>query len=216
MAAPNSKATLKEYALRQLGKPVLDINVDDDQLDDIIDDALQYFAEYHYDGTIRTFLKHKINNNDLVNQKSNASIGQSTTGTHISTNMTFEEGQGYVVLPESVLSVLRIFPFVDKSGLNMFDLRYQLRLNDLYDISSTSIIQYEMVQNHIQLLDEILIGQVPIRFNKAQNRLYLDMDWTAAVTAGEYILIDCYRKIDPTQFKDVYNDVWLKKYFTAF
>ena len=126
MAAPNSKATLKEYALRQLGKPVLDINVDDDQLDDIIDDALQYFAEYHYDGTIRTFLKHKINNNDLVNQKSNASIGQSTTGTHISTNMTFEEGQGYVVLPESVLSVLRIFPFVDKSGLNMFDLRLSL------------------------------------------------------------------------------------------
>ena len=142
MAAPNSKATLKEYALRQLGKPVLDINVDDDQIDDIIDDALQYFAEYHYDGTIRTYLKHQINTNDLANQKADASIPQSTTGSHISTNMTFKEGQGYVVLPESVYSVLRVFPFVDKSGLNMFDLRYQLRLNDLYDISSTSIILY--------------------------------------------------------------------------
>ena len=215
MAAPNSKATLKEYALRQLGKPVIDINVDDDQIDDIIDDALQYFAEYHYDGTIRTYLKHQINDNDLANQKADASMSQSTTGSHISSNMTFKEGQGYVVLPESVYSVLRVFPFVDKSGLNMFDLRYQLRLNDLYDISSTSIIQYEMVQNHIQLLDEILIGQVPIRFNKAQNRLYLDMDWSNAVTSGEYIIIDCYRKIDPTQFTDVYNDVWLKKYVTA-
>ena len=203
MAAPNSKATLKEYALRQLGKPVLDINVDDDQLDDIIDDALQYFAEYHYDGTIRTYLKHKINDNDLANQKSNASMGQSTTGTHISSNMTFEEGQGYIVLPESVYSVLRIFPFVDKSGLNMFDLRYQLRLNDLYDISSTSIVQYEMVQNHIQLLDEILIGQVPVRFNKAQNRLYLDMDWSAAVTSGEYIIIDwkTSKKINKVSYK---------------
>ena len=129
--------------------------------------------------------------------------------------MTFKEVQGYVVLPESVYSVLRVFPFVDKSGLNMFDLRYQLRLNDLYDISSTSIIQYEMVQNHIQLLDEILIGQVPIRFNKTQNRLYLDMDWSNAVTSGEYIIIDCYRKIDPSQFTVVYNDVWLKKYVTA-
>ena len=215
MAAPNSKETLKQYALRQLGKPVIEINVDDDQLDDIIDDALQYFAEYHYDGTIRTYLKHQINDNDLANQKADASMTQSSTGSHISSNMTFKEGQGYVVLPESVYSVLRVFPFVDKSGLNMFDLRYQLRLNDLYDISSTSIIQYEMVQNHIQLLDELLIGQVPIRFNKAQNRLYLDMDWSHAVTSGEYIVIDCYRKIDPTQFTDVYNDVWLKKYVTA-
>ena len=214
MAAPNSKATLKEYALRQLGKPVLDINVDDDQIDDIIDDALQYFAEYHYDGTIRTFLKHQINDNDLANQKQDASIGQSTTGSHISSNMTFKEGQGYVVLPESVLSVLRIFPFVDKSGLNMFDLRYQLRLNDLYDISSTSIIQYEMVQNHIQLLDEILIGQVPIRFNKAQNRLYLDMDWEQ-MTVDEYLIIECYRKIDPATYVDIFDDIYLKRYATA-
>ena len=214
MAAPNSKATLKEYALRQLGKPVLDINVDDDQIDDIIDDALQYFAEYHYDGTIRTYLKHQINDNDLANQKADASMAQSSTGSHISTNMTFKEGQGYVVLPESVYSVLRVFPFVDKSGLNMFDLRYQLRLNDLYDISSTSIIQYEMVQNHIQLLDEILIGQVPIRFNKAQNRLYLDMD-VDMINANEWLIIECYRKLDPNDFTDIYNDMWLKKYATA-
>ena len=109
MAAPNSKATLKEYALRQLGKPVLDINVDDDQLDDILDDALQYFAEYHYDGTIRTYLKHQINDSHLASQKADASMNQSSTGTHIASNMTFKEGQGYVVLPESVYSVLRVF-----------------------------------------------------------------------------------------------------------
>jgi len=215
MASPNSTATLKEYALRRLGKPVIEINVDDDQIDDIIDDALQYYKEYHYDGTIRTYLKHQINDNDLVNQKTDASMAQSTTGTHISNSMTYKEGQGYIVLPESVMSVLRIFPFTDKSGMNMFDMRYQLRLNDLYDLSHTSILQYEMVQNQVQLLDELLVGEVPIRFNKAQNRLYLDMDWTNAVTASDWVIIDCYRAINPTQFTDVFNDVWLKKYVTA-
>ena len=141
--------------------------------------------------------------------------GDDETATKNSVSSTFKEAQNFLVVPESVISVINIFPFSNKGNLNLFDVRYQLRLNDLYDISSTSIIQYEMVQNHIQLLDELLIGQVPIRFNKAQNRLYLDMDWSNAVTSGEYIIIDCYRKIDPTQFTDVYNDVWLKKYVTA-
>ena len=115
MASPNSKTTLKEYALRQLGKPVLEVNVDDDQVDDIIDDCLQYYKEYHYDGTMRTYLKHQINTSDLANQKADASMAQSSTGSHISSSMTFKEGQGYVVMPESVMSVLRIFPFTDKS-----------------------------------------------------------------------------------------------------
>ena len=215
MAAPNSKATLKEYALRQLGKPVLDINVDDDQIDDIIDDALQYFAEYHYDGTIRTYLKHQINDTDLANQKADASMSQSSTGSHISSNMTFKEGQGYVVLPESVYSVLRVFPFVDKSGLNMFDLRYQLRLNDLYDFSSTSVLHYQMTMQHLDFLDHILVGEKPIRFNQHQNRLYIDMDWGNDVTAGEYIIIECYRKLDPSTYTDAFNDIYLKRYTTA-
>ena len=215
MASPNSKTTLKEYALRQLGKPVLEVNVDDDQVDDIIDDCLQYYKEYHYDGTMRTYLKHQINTSDLANQKADESMAQSSTGSHISSSMTFKEGQGYVVMPESVMSVLRIFPFTDKSGLNMFDMRYQLRLHDLYDLSSTSILQYEMVQNHVQLLDELLVGEVPVRFNKVQNRLYLDLDWTNAVANTDWIIIDCYRAIDPTTFTDIYNDIWLKKYVTA-
>lgn len=215
MASPNSKTTLKDYALRQLGAPVIEINVDDDQVDDVIDDCLQYYKEFHYDGTIRTYLKHQINTNDLTNQRANASMAQSSTGTHISSSMTYKEGQGYLVMPESVMSVLRIFPFTDKSGLNMFDMRYQLRLHDLYDLSSTSILQYEMVQLHVAQLDELLVGEVPIRFNKIQNRLYLDMDWTNAITNGEWVIIDCYRAIDPTQFTDIYNDIWLKKYTTA-
>ena len=215
MAAPNSKETLKQYALRQLGKPVIEINVDDDQLDDILDDALQYFAEYHYDGTIRTYLKHQINDNDLVNQKADASMAQSSTGSHISSNMTFKEGQGYVVLPESVYSVLRVFPFVDKSGLNMFDLRYQLRLNDLYDFSSTSIINYDVVLRHLDFLDHILVGEKPLRFNQHDNRLYVDMDWKNDLAVGEFLVIEAYRKMDPDTHTDVYNDIFLKRYVTA-
>ena len=215
MAAPNSKATLKEYALRQLGKPVIEINVDDDQVDDIIDDALQYFAEYHYDGTIRTYLKHQINDNDLANQKTDASMSQSSTGSHISSSMTFKEGQGYVVLPESVYSVLRVFPFVDKSGLNMFDLRYQLRLNDLYDFSSTSVINYDVVLRHLDFLDHILVGEKPLRYNQLDNRLYIDMDWKNDLQVDEYLVIEAYRKLDPNTHTDVYNDIYLKRYVTA-
>ena len=121
MASPNSKTTLKDYALRQLGAPVIEINVDDDQVDDVIDDCLQYYKEFHYDGTIRTYLKHQINTADLVNQRANASMSQSSTGTHISSSMTYKEGQGYLVLPESVMSVLRIFPFTDKSRNSSFN-----------------------------------------------------------------------------------------------
>ena len=131
------------------------------------------FLHFVKDSTVVDVFKHQINTSDLANQKADASMAQSSTGSHISSSMTFKEGQGYVVMPESVMSVLRIFPFTDKSGLNMFDMRYQLRLHDLYDLSSTSILQYEMVQNHVQLLDELLVGEVPVRFNKVQNRLYL-------------------------------------------
>ena len=214
MAIPTSRTTFKEYCLRNLGKGVIDINVSDDQAEDRIDEALQYFAQYHYDGVEKMYLKYQITQADVDRYNSN----DETNATDVrdgSVTATFKEGKGFIPMPQAVVSVLNIFPFDDIATNNMFDIRYQLRLNDLYDISSTSIIQYEMVQNHIQLLDEILIGQVPIRFNKAQNRLYLDMDWSNAVTSGEFVIIDCYRKIDPTQFTDVFNDVWLKKYVTA-
>ena len=113
------------------------------------------------------------------------------------------------------MSVLRIFPFTDKSGLNMFDMRYQLRLNDLYDFSSTSIIHYDMVLRHLDFLDHILVGEKPVRFNQYNNKLYVDMDWKTDISVGEFLVIECFRKLDPTVMTDVYNDIYLKRYTTA-
>ena len=215
MAIPNTKATLLSYCKRQLGYPVVEINVDDDQADDVLDDALQYFTEYHYDGTFRTYLKHQITQAEIDNQKTNANVVSSSSGGSDSGATTWLEGNNYIELPEAIMSVVKVFTFTDKSTNNMFDLRYQLRLNDLYDLTSTSILYYEMVQQHLGMLDDILVGSPFMRHSKHGNRLYVDMDWTNNVAAGEYLLIECHRKQDPTTFTDIYNDVWLKRYATA-
>ena len=214
MAAPNSKATLKEYIKRALGAPVLEINVDDDQFDDRIDQALQYFHQYHYDGSIKMYLKHQITDSKITNMKSDESFTESAAGTHAYTDEQFKQQQNYIVLPDFVMAVMNIFPFNDKHNLNMFDLRYQLRLNDLYDLTATNVLYYEMVQQHIRLLDNILVGRQPVRFNQHQNRLYLDMD-VDMINSNEFLIIECYRKLDPNDFTDIYNDMWLKKYATA-
>ena len=215
MATPNSKATLISYCKRQLGAPVVEINVDDDQSDDIIDDALQFFQEYHYDGTLRTYLKHQITQSEIDNQKTNSNLTSSTSGGSDNGATTWLEGNNYIELPESIMSVIKVFNFNDKSTNNMFDLRYQLRLNDVYDLTSTSVLYYEMVQQHLGMLDQILVGSPFMRHSKHGNRLYIDMDWTNNIAAGEYILIEAIRKQDPTTYTDIYNDVWLKKYCTA-
>lgn len=214
MSEPNSKSALKEYIKRRLGAPVLEINVDDDQFDDRIDEALQYFREYHYDGSIKTYLKHQITNTKKTAMKTNESFTATPAGTHDYTNEVSEHQKNYIVLPEHVLAVINIFPFNDKHNMNMFDLRYQLRLNDLWDLTSTNILYYEQVQQHINMLDHILVGRTPIRYNTHMNRLYLDMDLDA-INDDEYLIIECYRKLDPTDFTDIYNDMWLKRYATA-
>ena len=214
MAIPSTKATLKSYCLRALGHGVIDINVSDDQVDDRLDEALQYFAEYHYDGIERMLLKHQITSADITRGTSDAS----TTATDVvdsSVTATWKEGKGYIPIPASVLSVVQVFPFSDTTTSNMFDLRYQLRLNDLYDFSSTSIMHYEMTLQHLDFLEHVLVGEIPIRFNQHQQRLYLDMDWNNDVKADEYIVIECYRKLDPTTYTDVYNDMYLKRYATS-
>ena len=215
MATPTSKAELISYCKRQLGAPVVEINVDADQADDIMDDAIQFYNEYHYDGSIRTYLKHQITQTEIDNQKTNSSVTSSTSGGSDSGATTWLEGNNYIELPESIMSVIKVFNFNDKSTNNMFDLRYQLRLNDIYDLTSTSILYYEMVQQHLGMLDDILVGAPFMRHSKHGNRLYIDMDWTNNIAAGEYILIECIRKQDPTTYTDIYNDVWLKKYATA-
>ena len=213
MAVPNTKATFKSYCLRALGFGVIDINVSDDQVDDRIDEAIQYFSHYHYDGVEKMYLKYEVTQDDVDRARSNDTT--SATDTIDSTvTASFKEGKNYIPMPSSIVSVLQIFPLDDSSTNNMFDIRYQLRLNDLYDFSSTSIIQYEMTMQQLDHLSHILTGEVPIRFNQHQNRLYLDMDWES-VTVGEYLIIECYRKVDPASYADMFDDIYLKRYATA-
>ena len=279
MANPASREQLKQYALRILGKPVIEINVDDDQLEDRLDEALQYFAQYHYDGVERTYLKYQVTQADVdrmttdvepqtssktASKVTNTFTGDGTTSaftlgtaadnadaltvtldgvantafTVSGTTLTMTEGAvpngvaikvtiqntvstpwqeqpNYIICPEPVLAVNRIFPLSNRGNQNLFDIRYQLRLNDLYDFSSTSIIHYDMVLRHLDFLDHILVGEKPTRFNQYNNRLYIDMDWKNDISVGEYLVIECYRKLDPETMTDVYNDIYLKRYVTA-
>ena len=216
MATPSTKATLKTYCLRALGFGVIDINVSDDQVDDRLDEALQYFAQYHYDGIERMYLKHLITSDDVTRARSDASTTATDT-IDSSITATWKEGKNWIPVPNSVVSVVKVFPFTDTGGgSNMFDIRYQLRLNDLFDFSSTSVIQYELTMQNIDLLEHILVGETPIRFNQHQNRLYIDMDWENDIVAdSEYIIIECYRKIDPTSYTDIFDDIYLKRYATS-
>tara|TARA_B100000902_G_scaffold227474_1_gene215966 strand:+ start:761 stop:1573 length:813 start_codon:yes stop_codon:yes gene_type:complete len=214
MANPNSKSTLKEYCLRTLGKGAVDINVTDNQADDRLDEALQYFSHYYYDGIEKMYLKYKITSADITRGVANAT----TTATDVadtSITASFEEGKNFIPMPDSVVSVLRIFSFDNSSTNNMFDMRYQMRLNDLYDFSSTSIVHYEMTMQHLDYLSHLLVGETPIRFQEHQRRLYLDMDWSNDISEDDYLIIECYRKIDPDTFTDLYNDIHLKRYATA-
>ena len=216
MATPSTKATLKSYCLRALGYGVIDINVSDDQADDRLDEALQYFAQYHYDGIEKMYLKHLITSDEVTRARSDASTTATDTADS-SITATWKEGKNFIPIPSSVVSVVQVFPFTDTGGGGgMFDIRYQLRLNDLFDFSSTSVIQYEMTMQNLDFLEHILVGETPIRFNQHQNRLYIDMDWENDVTADvDYLVIECYRKLDPTTYTDIYDDIYLKRYATT-
>ena len=248
MAIPNTRANLKEYCLRSLGKPVIDINVDEDQVEDRLDEALQYFAQYHTDGVERMYLKYKVTSDDITRLKKNKSYNVDELGTvaenielESGTNTqeegagdliletssalltedstlvrtTYEENENYLVIPDHVISVINVFPLSDRANLNMFDVRYQLRLNDLYDFSSTSIVHYEMTMRHLDFLDHILVGEKPMRFNHLSNRLFIDLDWGTDIKAGEYLIMEVYRKLDPATYTDIYDDIYLKRYATA-
>ena len=215
MAIPTTKATFKSYCLRALGSGVIDINVSDDQADDRIDEALQYFSQYHYDGVERMYLKHLVTSDDVTRATSDAST-TATDKVDSSVTATWKEGKNYIPVPDAVLSVVEVFPFYEGSTSNMFDVRYQLRLNDLYDFSSTSVLHYNMTMQHIDFLQHSLVGETPIRFQQHMNRLYIDMDWNNDVEKdADYIIIDCWRKVDPTTYTDVYDDMFLKRYATC-
>ena len=211
MATPSTRETLKQYCLRNLGKPVIDINVDDDQVEDRIDEALQYFAQYHVDGVERMYLKYLVTADDITRMTTDAS--ESVTENSVTT--TYKRADNFLVVPSSVISVINVFPLSDRANLNMFDVRYQLRLNDLYDFSSTSIVHYQMTMQHLDFLDHILVGEKPMRFNQLSNRLYVDRDLGTDITAGEYLIFEVYRKVDPDTYTDLYDDLYLKRYTTA-
>ena len=223
MAQPSSRADLINYCKRQLGAPVLEINIADEQVEDIIDDALQYFHERHFDGVIQTYLKYKITQDDKdrgQGRGGNNPIGiVTTTATStvgLSTTFDYEENSNYIQVPPSVIGINKIFKYdgPQTSTNNMFSVKYQMFLNDMYYFGSTEILTYAMTKRYLEDLDFILNNDKQIRFNQRQNRLYLDIDF-GDVAVDDYLIIDCYRLIDPNDFTRVYNDAFLKKYATA-
>jgi hypothetical protein len=189
MAKPNSRSTLKEYALRRLGAPVVEINVDDAQLEDRIDDALQFFAEYHFDGVEKTYLKHQITQDDIDNE--------------------------YITISDSVISITKLFQF-SEGTVNLFDVRYQMALNDFYGLRNPnqSMVQYSITKNHLSLIQDILSPEKSIRFSRVTNQLKIDMDWSEEVNIGDYIVAEAYTILNPETYTKIYDDRLLKRYVT--
>lgn len=219
MATPASRQGLIDYAKRQLGAPVLEINVADEQVDDIIDDSLQYFYERHFDGVVQTFLKYEVTQADIDRARSKVgSVGIATTSATDSSGRTynFYETENYIQVPPQVIGITKIFHFEGSSSLSsgMFNIKYQLFLNDLYHFSSIELLTYSMVKRQLADIDFLLTTQKQIRFNQRQDRLYMDMDWSS-LDPGDILVIDCYRLLDPNESTGVWNDSFLKKYVTA-
>ena len=222
MAKPSTRQGLIDYCLRQLGAPVLEINVADEQIDDLVDDAIQYFNERHYDGVERMYLKYKVSQDDLDRGKAGGTDGVgivTTTGTSnisgTSTTFNFYETSNYIQVPDSVIGIEKIFKF-DTSSISggMFSIKYQLFLNDLYYFNSVELLQYAMTKSYLEDIDFLLTTDKQIRFNKRQNRLYLDIDW-GAQSKDTFFVIDCHRALDPEDFSKIYNDSFMKKYLTS-
>ena len=222
MAQPSSRDGLIDYAKRQLGFPVLEINVADEQFSDLLDDAVQVYQERHYDGIVRMYLKYKITQEDIDRGRArggdkNAGI-TTTTGTStvgLSTTFSFEENQNYLQMPASVIGVNQIFKVRSDTVYDgLFNIKYQLFLNDLYQFGSIDLLQYSMVQTYLEDITFLLNPDMKFRFNIRQDRLYIDTDFQT-LSVNDHFVIDCFRILDPNDFTQVYNDQFLKRYFTA-
>jgi hypothetical protein len=262
----SSRQGLIDYCLRRLGFPVIEINVDEDQIEDRVDDALQYFQEYHFDGVERTYLKHQITGNTLkfsglsspsfelgekiVGETSGASCSllslNGTTATTDTTKGVFQAGENvtgltsgftralattnfytpgdvdkqYIPIPDSVIGIIKMFNFnAPGDGMenpnNMFNLVYQFRLNDMYNLLAADLIYYAQVKTTLQMYDQIFPGQRSIRFNRKTDKLYIDVNWNDTFQVGDHIIVECYRILDPSEYTKVYNDMFLKMYTTA-
>lgn len=262
-----SRQDLIDYCLRRLGFPVIEINVDDDQISDRIDDALQFWYEYHFDGRQKTFISHQITGDTITlasilsslftvgetitgstsgattvikaipsistftteNTKGTFVNGETVTGSisgasvalHPSTGFTAGDmSNKYIAVGDGVLSITRMFNFggavnSNTTGGNIFDIMYQFRQNDMYNLLGADMIYYSMVQSHLSTLEQLLVNQRQIRFNRKMNRVYIDADWDITFNPGDYIIFEAYSIVDPTEFSEVYDDMFLKKYATA-
>jgi len=200
MSKPASREQLKEYSLRRLGSPVIDINVDDSQMEDRLDDALQFFAEYHFDGVERRYYKYEVTQDDIDANKTDLNAG------YISLDG----------IDKNIISVVKLFQF-SESTVNMFDVRYQMALNDFYGIRTGmgNIANYDITKRHLSLIQQMLDPEKMIRFSRVKNRLHVDMNWEEDIDAGDFLVFECYSIIDPEVYTEIYDDILLKKYYTA-
>lgn len=190
MTKPTDRESFKAYCLRALGDGVIEINVSDEQVEDRIDEALRYYWDYHFDGTEKTYYKYQITDDDKTNK--------------------------YITLPENIIGAVRIFPlgFYASTQDNMFNVQYQIALNDLYTLTSYDMVPYYMTMQHLNVLQELLVGEKPIRYNRHSNKLYVDMDWHLMVT-GQYLIVEAYSVLDPEVCADAWADRWLMRYTSA-
>lgn len=190
MAEPATRNEFKAYVLRRLGSPLLSINVTDDQVEDRINDGLKLFRDYHFDGTTKVYLRHQLTEQDKTNK--------------------------YITVPDDIQGIHRIFDIsgIANVGSGMFDIRYQIALNDLYTLTTQSMVPFFMSMQHLQFIETLLMGQKPIRFNRHENKLHIDMRWDSIAT-GNWIVAECYQTLNPTLNLDVWADPWLQDYVTA-
>jgi len=260
MAKPTSRQELIDYCLRKLGHPVLEINIDDDQLEDRIDEAFQYYRDFNYDAVEKIYLKTQItatliqivgvnaasftngetitggtsgttstvysslasNKFYIYKTSGTFTVGETITGSRSGTSAVIQTvtlgnyDNKYINLTDAVISVERIIQLSNRTqAMGMFDVRYQLMLNNIQSFTNTDIQYYSMLKTELQLINDLLTGQKPIRFNRHMNRLFVDMDWTADINIGDYIIVEGWSTLDPDTYTDVYSDGWLKKYATA-
>lgn len=224
MAQPSTRQELIDYCLRQLGAPVLEINVADEQIQDLVDDAVQYFQERHFDGVIQTYLKYKVTQADIDRGKARPTTGtgittETATTTIVGTATTFSyyENSNYLQVPPDIIGINKVFQYDDAqsvSSSNMFSFKYQLFLNDIYYWGTTDLLSYSMGMSYLETMNFLLNTHKQIRFNQRQDRMYLDVDWSN-LRAGQYLIIDCWRSMDPSNYSRVWNDSFLKPYLTA-
>lgn len=219
MAQPSTRQELIDYCLRKLGAPVLEINVAQEQIEDLVDDALQLFQERHFDGVYQTYLKYQVTQNDIDRGRAKGfdGVGIASTSTpSIFGNFNYYESSNYLQIPPHIIGVNKLFHFEGSNSLSsgLFSIKYQLFLNDIYYWGSTELLTYSMVKRYLEDIDWLLTTQKQIRFNKRQDRLYLDIDWSS-LKVGEYLVIDCYRVLDPNDYDRVWNDSFLKPYLTS-